>query len=105
MSYIDATGGLDIGSDVSIAHGVTVMTTEHDFSGGDRPIRENALIYSPVTIGNDVWVGAGVKILAGVTIGNRVVIGAGAVVTKSIPSNSLSVGVPARVTKSIGQAR
>lgn len=58
-------------------------------------------VTSPVNIGNDVWIGANVVILPGVTIGNNVVIGAGAVVTKDIPDNSLAVGVPARVIKSI----
>jgi acetyltransferase-like isoleucine patch superfamily enzyme len=101
MSYLDADGGLEIGSDVSIAHGTTIMTTEHDyaFSGGtmrDAPVKPSA-----VKIGSDVWLGAGVKILAGVNIGDHVVVGAGAVVTKDIPSNSIAVGVPARVVKSL----
>jgi acetyltransferase-like isoleucine patch superfamily enzyme len=101
MSYLDADGGLEIGSDVSIAHGTTIMTTEHDyeFSGGtmrDVPVKPAA-----VKIGNDVWIGAGVKILAGVNIGDHVVVGAGAVVTRDIPSDSIAVGVPARVVKSL----
>ena len=50
-----------------------------------------------VTIGNDVFVGAGSIILPHVTIGNRVVIGAGSVVSRSIPDNSVAVGNPARV--------
>ncbi len=102
MTYIDATGNLSIGSDVSIAHGVTIMTTEHDYSRYDAPIREAPLLSAEVRIGNDVWIGAGVKVLAGVSIGNRVVIGAGAVVTKDIPSDSVAVGVPARVVKQGG---
>lgn len=40
----------------------------------------------PITIGNNVWIGAGAIILPGVTIGNNVVIGAGSVVTKNIPA-------------------
>lgn len=50
-------------------------------------------------IGNDVYIGNNVIILPGVTIGNNVIIGAGAVVTKTIPDNSVAVGVPARVIK------
>ena len=50
-----------------------------------------------VTIGNEVFVGAGSIILPGVHIGNRVIIGAGSVVTKDIPDNSVAVGNPACV--------
>lgn len=53
----------------------------------------------PIHIGNRVWCGINVTIIAGVTIGNDVVIGAGSLVCKDIPSNSIAVGVPARVIK------
>ena len=55
----------------------------------------------PITVGNDVWFGGGVKVMPGVTIGDNVVIGGGSVVVKDIPSNSLAVGNPARVVKHI----
>lgn len=101
MCYIDATGGLRIGSNVSIAHGTTVVTTQHDFSQLEQNTRDAPVIVSPVTIGDDVWIGAGVRILGSVMIGNHAVIGAGAVVTRDIPPNVLAVGVPARVLKSL----
>lgn len=50
-----------------------------------------------VTIGNDVFIGAGSIILPNVTIGNKVIIGAGSVVTHSIPDNSIAVGNPAKI--------
>jgi len=50
-------------------------------------------------IGKNVLIGANVVILPGVSIGENSVIGAGAVVTESIPNNSLAVGVPAKVKK------
>ncbi|WP_417801166.1 serine O-acetyltransferase [Tenacibaculum sp.] len=50
-------------------------------------------------LGNDVYVGAGAKILGDITIGDNVVIGANSVVVKSIPPNSLVVGIPGRVIK------
>jgi acetyltransferase-like isoleucine patch superfamily enzyme len=99
MCYLDATGGLAIGSHVSIGHATTIMTTEHDFSHPEVNTRDAPCIMAAVIIGDDVWIGAGVRILAGVSIGNHVVIGAGAVVTKDIPSGSLAVGVPARPRK------
>lgn len=51
------------------------------------------------TLGNNVWVGAGAKILGEVKIGNNVIIGANAVVITDIPDNATAVGVPARVVK------
>ena len=48
-----------------------------------------------------MWIGAGTIVLGGVTIGDNTVIGAGSVVTKSIPSNVIAVGVPCRVVREI----
>jgi maltose O-acetyltransferase len=48
-----------------------------------------------------VWLGGGVIVLPGVTIGENSVIGAGSVVTKDVPANSVAVGNPARVIRSI----
>ena len=57
----------------------------------------------PITIGKNCWLGGSVVVLPGVTIGDGCVIGAGAVVTKDIPENSLAVGNPAKVIKTIKQ--
>jgi maltose O-acetyltransferase len=54
-----------------------------------------------VTIGNDVWIGGGVIILANVTIGDGSTVGAGSVVTKSVPPRTVVVGNPARPVKRI----
>ncbi len=53
----------------------------------------------PITIGDRVWCGVNVTIMAGVTIGDDVVIGVGAVVCSDIPSNSIAVGIPAKAIK------
>ena len=58
----------------------------------------------PITIGNNVWIGAQVCVLPGVTIGDNTIIGAGSVVTKSIPANVLAVGNPCRVLRTITEA-
>ena len=50
----------------------------------------------PVTIKNDVWIGANTTILGGVTIGKGVIVGAGAVVTKDVPDYTIVGGVPAK---------
>lgn len=101
MCYLDAFGGIDIGSDVAIAHGSTIMTTEHNYQDVAAAIRDAGCSASPVRISDDVWIGAGVKVLAGVTIGSHSVVGAGAVVTRDVESNSVAAGVPARRLKVI----
>ena len=55
----------------------------------------------PITVGDDVWFGGGVKVMPGVTIGSNVVIGGGSVVVKDIPDDSLAVGKPERVVRKL----
>lgn len=62
--------------------------------------RNKGLEYAkPITVGNNVWIGAAVQVLPGVTIGDNVTIGAGSVVTRDIPPCSVAVGNPCRVIK------
>ena len=56
---------------------------------------------APVSIGENVWLGARVVVLPGVTIGRDSVIGAGSVVTRSIPPRTVAVGMPARVVREL----
>jgi len=53
----------------------------------------------PITVGNDVWIGGNVTVIAGVNIGSNVIVAAGAVVVKDVPDNSIVGGVPAKVIK------
>ena len=55
----------------------------------------------PVKINDNVWIGGGVIILPGVEIGENSIIGAGSVVNKSIPENSLAIGSPCKVVRSL----
>jgi acetyltransferase-like isoleucine patch superfamily enzyme len=99
--YVDASGGISIGNDVSIAHQSSVLSSDHTYSDLAVPIRDNPVQGAPVVIGDDVWIGCGCRILAGVTIGTRSIVAAGAVVTKAVASNTMVGGVPARPIKPI----
>ena len=88
-----------IGDNVFIAPNVGIYTAGHPL---DAERRNQGLEYAlPVTIGDNVWIGAGVNILPGVSIGNGSVIGAGAVVLKDIPDGVLAAGNPARIIRAI----
>ncbi|MBP3767169.1 MAG: acyltransferase [Prevotella sp.] len=94
-------GPVSIGNHVNLAQGITVTALNHNFADGELRIDQQGVSTQPVSIGDDVWIGTNAVILPGVTIGKHVVIAAGAVVTKDIPDNSLAMGVPATVRKSI----
>ena len=94
-------GPVDIGNNVNLAQGITVTALNHNFSDTNKRIDEQGVSTNPVTIEDDVWVGANAVILPGVTIGCHCVVAAGAVVTKNVPPHSLVAGVPAKVIKHI----
>jgi acetyltransferase-like isoleucine patch superfamily enzyme len=93
------SGKITIGDSVFIAPNVCIITEEHSM---DVEQRLAGLEYTfPVTIGSNVWICAGAIILPGVTIGANSVIGAGSIVTKDIPPNSLAVGNPCKVIRTL----
>ena len=94
-------GPVEIGSHVNLAQGITVTALNHNFDDTQKRIDEQGVSTNPVTIEDDVWIGANAVILPGVTIGNHCVVAAGAVVTKDVPPHSLVAGVPAKVIKKI----
>jgi acetyltransferase-like isoleucine patch superfamily enzyme len=99
FSVLYGHGGLAIGNNVIAATHLVIVPSEHNFGDPDVPILQQGETKRGVVIEDNVWIGAGVIILDGVTIGEGSVIGAGAVVTKSIPSRSVALGVPARVVR------
>ena len=87
------------GDDVFIAPNCGFYTAGHPI---DAKRRNQGLEYAyPITVGNNVWIGAGVQVMPGVTIGDHVVIGGGSVVVKDIPSNSVAVGNLCHVIREI----
>ena len=95
-------GKVTFGDYVFIAPNCTFTTAEHALDVEQR--NEGLEAALPITVGNNVWIGAGTVVLGGVTIGDNTVIGAGSVVTKDIPSGVIAVGVPCRVMRKITEA-
>ncbi len=84
-----------------IASHCSFYTAGHPF---DVRLHNASVQYArPISVGNNVWIGGNVTVLRGITIGNNVTIGAGSVVTRDIPDNTLAVGNPCRVIKSIDE--
>lgn len=93
---------ITIGSNVFFGPYVGLYTASHPLAHAHR--NRGLEKASPITIGDNCWLGANVTVMPGVTIGSGCVIGAGALVTRDIPDNSLAMGVPARVVSVIDQA-
>jgi acetyltransferase-like isoleucine patch superfamily enzyme len=71
----------------------------HEFDRLDVPVVEQERSSRGITLGPNVWLGAGAKVLDGVTIGRDAVVGANAVVTEDLPDGAVAVGIPARVVR------
>jgi len=91
-----------IGDDCFVGPNVSIYTACHSTDPVERNTRREWAL--PVTIGDNVWIGGSVTILAGVTIGDNVTIGAGSVVTHDIPAGSIAVGNPCRVIKTLDKS-
>lgn len=88
-----------IGNDVMVAPGVLISTATHPL---DAQLRKKGIESAhAISIGNNVWIGMGAKILDGVTIGDNAVIAAGAVVVNDVHSGTLVGGVPAKLIRSL----
>jgi serine O-acetyltransferase len=99
--------GIEIGKDVVLGNGVYFVHPLGVVIGGNARIGDRVRFYGSNTIGTakdngyptieeDVWIGAGARILGPITIGARSRIGANAVVLKDVPADSVAVGIPAR---------
>lgn len=99
FAYLGGAGGLEIGSDCIIGQYFSCHPENHNFDREGVLIRLQGTTRQGIRIGKNCWIGSKVTILDGVTIGENCVLAAGAVVTKSMPANSVIGGVPAKVIK------
>ncbi|KAG7813739.1 hypothetical protein KL921_000013 [Ogataea angusta] len=97
-SFLDVSLIL-IGDDCLLGPNVTLCTAGHPLDVNYRAKGQEFGL--PIRIGDHCWLGANCVILPGVTLGDNVVVGAGAVVTKDVESNTLVLGVPAKVVKKL----
>ena len=100
-TWISGGGGLDIGDNSMIGPKTVIVTTDHNFSSSEIPIRLQGHTLKPVFIGNNVLISANCTVLGGVNIEDNVVIGAGTVVNKNLETGYLYVGNPVRKVKKI----
>jgi maltose O-acetyltransferase len=92
-----------IGDRVLFGPAVQLLAATHPV---EAELRAQGLEYAePIAVGDDVWIGGGAIVLPGVTIGDRAVVGAGSVVTRDVPPDVVVAGSPARVIRSLEEAR
>jgi maltose O-acetyltransferase len=89
-----------IGDNVQCGPNVQICAATHPLEAAQRTLGPE--LGAPITIGDNVWLGAGAMILAGVTIGANTTIGAGSVVNRDIPANVIAAGNPCRVIRDLG---
>ena len=88
-------GRIVLGDHVMLGPRVMITAASYRFHDGG-PVTAQAMDEADVTVGDDVWIGAGAMVMPGVTIGDGAVVAAGAVVTKDVPAFTIAAGVPAR---------
>jgi acetyltransferase-like isoleucine patch superfamily enzyme len=94
-ALITARADISIGDDVLIGPYVVINSGDHNYSDLIQSIGSQGHKTGPITIGNDVWLGAHCVILRDVTVGDGAVVAAGAVVIADVPPQTLVAGVPA----------
>ena len=90
-----SVGTITIEDGVMMGPEVAMLTVNHE------PKNIRVIKTKEIIIKKNAWIGARVSILPSVTIGENAIVGTGSIVTKDIPANSIAVGNPARVIKSI----
>ena len=91
-----------IGANCDVGHGAEFITGSHLIGGPGRRAGQGTAL--PITVGDGSWIGTGARILGGVSIGRGCIVAAGAVLTRSVPDNTLVAGVPAVSKRSLPEA-
>ena len=94
------TGKISIGRQVLIGPHCVLSASNHGIAYSEIPMKYQPYTSLGISVGDNVWIGAGSILCDGVSIGSNTIIAAGAVVTKDVPSGVLAGGVPCRVIKS-----
>lgn len=97
---VGGDAAITIGNDCSIGPRCMLVTGTHDITPEENSIA-GAGKSEPITIGNGVWLGANVTIIAGTTIADKSILAAGAVANKDTETRSISAGVPAKKIKQL----
>jgi acetyltransferase-like isoleucine patch superfamily enzyme len=99
---IAAVESVSLGEHCMLANGCLVTDGNHRFDDPAKPVPwQGFTSKGPVTLGDNVWLGANVVVTSGVTVGRRSVIGANSVVIDDVPAFSIAAGAPAKVLKTI----
>lgn len=105
--HITACNSIEIGDNLLTGRYVYISDNAHGKSDisqlNTHPVKRFLYSKGSVKIGNNVWIGESVRILAGVTIGDGAIIGANSVVTKNVPAYSVVGGVPAKVIRELNR--
>lgn len=100
-THIIAKQSIIINRGVAIAEMVVIRDQDHAINVEDKASGFSSYNIAPIIIGENTWIASKATILKGVTIGNNSIIAASAVVNKSVPSNQIWGGVPARFVKNL----
>ncbi len=99
-AYVGCSGLITIGSNVLMGPRVSLLAEDHNAGSTIDPIKAQGVSRLPITVEDDVWLGAGVTVVGGVTIGRGSIVAAGSVVTRDVEPFSVVAGVPAALVRS-----
>jgi acetyltransferase-like isoleucine patch superfamily enzyme len=98
-STVVANGEVKIGAGSQIAHLVTLIDSDHQYSDPKRPLAEQGGTIGHISVGKSVWIGANAVVLKNTDLGDHAVVGAASVITKSVPAHAVVAGNPAQKIK------
>jgi len=98
-AMLDGRGGIKMGDGVMIGPYAIIVSSTHHFDKPGESMTSLNHIEQPVTIGDDVWIGAHAFLKGGVIVGSGSIIGAGAIVLDDVPEYTITAGNPAKAVR------